>query len=85
MGFSGLDVSKYHRWRGFCKKGFLSEPLRKVQGTQHSITIAPRFKVGSSKHAEQQKEAVTSLSLHFWCSLLKFIVIISIQKFLKIM
>lgn len=43
MGFSGLDVSKYQRRQGFCKKGFLSVPLRKVQGTQHSITIAPRI------------------------------------------
>ena len=29
----------------------------------------PLNKVGNSKNADQQKEALISLSLHFWCSL----------------
>ena len=29
-----------------------------------------RLKVGNSKNADRQKEDVTSLILHFWCSIL---------------
>ena len=35
-------------------------------------TESEPFKVGNSKNGDQHKEAVTSLSLHFWCSLLKY-------------
>ena len=32
--------------------------------------VIMKHKVGNSKNTGQQNEAVTSLSLHFWCSLL---------------
>ena len=39
-------------------------------------------KVGISKNADQEKEVATSLSLHFWCSLLYFQILIFWIKWL---
>ena len=49
--------------------GIQMNSQRKLKNILELSLLVPD-KVGDSKKADRQKEAVTSLSLHYWCSLL---------------